>query len=185
MLERSVLLIDDDTELGSLLTRFLSGYGIQCRCAHTARSGLQKVRELAPALVILDIMLPDISGLDLCKTLRAECSTPIIMLSARGDVHDRILGLELGADDYLPKPFEPRELLARIESVLRPLPPHTPPLLQAADLRIDTALQEVSLHGEPLELTALEYRCLLYLLKHRNRVLTRDLLLQELRGLDC
>src|SRR5687767_8210832 len=119
MTARTVLLIDDDTELGNLLTDFLARYDIACLCAHKGKDGLKKLRDRTPDLVILDIMLPDVSGLDLCQQLRRESTVPIVMLSARGEVYDRILGLELGADDYLPKPFEPRELLARIESVLR------------------------------------------------------------------
>ena len=184
MTTRTVLLIDDDTELGALLADFLQRYDITCLCAHKGKDGLKKLRDKTPDLVILDIMLPDVSGLDLCQQLRRESSVPIVMLSARGEVYDRILGLELGADDYLPKPFEPRELLARIESVLRRRQPQQPDVLTFDTLKIQPASEQVFLDGAELELSRNEYRCLLYLARNRQRVLTRDLLLAELRGLD-
>src|SRR5687768_2984917 len=140
MTMRKVLLIDDDVELANLLRDFLSRYEISCQCAHTGEAGLRLLREKRPEkpleLIILDIMLPDISGFDLCQNIRRESSLPIVMLSARGDVYDRILGLELGADDYLPKPFEPRELLARMESVLRRHQPAASEVLTFKELRI-------------------------------------------------
>lgn len=189
---RTVLLIDDDVELGALLTEFLAPYDIHCLCAHSGKEGLRRLREglsgkagsKAPDLVILDIMLPDISGFDLCQQIRRETALSIIMLSARGEVYDRILGLELGADDYVPKPFEPRELLARMESVLRRQQPQTRELLTFRALTVQRLSEQVFLDGEAIELTRTEYRCLLYLALNRQRVLTRDLLLAELRGLD-
>ncbi len=190
MTARKVLLIDDDTELGTLLTEFLARYDIGLLCAHTGKDGLRRLRDglsgkgTAPDLVILDIMLPDTSGLDLCQQIRRETPLPIVMLSARGEVYDRILGLELGADDYLPKPFEPRELLARMESVLRRRQPQTPDMLTFGTLTIQPASEQVFLDGVELELSRNEYRCLVYFAKNRQRVLTRDNLLAELRGLD-
>ncbi len=184
MSARTVLLIDDDIELGALLGDFLARYDIACLCAHKGRDGLRKLRDKTPDLVILDIMLPDLSGLDLCQQIRRESAVPVVMLSARGEVFDRILGLELGADDYLPKPFEPRELLARIESVLRRRQPQAPEVLSFGALKIQPASEQVFLDGAELELSRNEYRCLLYLARNRQRVLTRDLLLAELRGLD-
>jgi DNA-binding response OmpR family regulator len=190
--KRTVLLIDDDVELGSLLTDYLSRYEFDCHCSHTGKAGLQQLRaalsgkapEKMPALVILDIMLPDTSGFELCKQIRREAALPLIMLSARGEVYDRIVGLELGADDYVPKPFEPRELLARMESVLRRHQPHVPEVLSFQRLRVHPLTEQVYLDEQPLELTRTEYRCLLYLARNRQRILTRDLLLAELRGLD-
>ena len=190
---RSVLLIDDDEELGKLLREFLGRYQFDCRCALTARDGLKLLRDahsgksntFMPALVILDIMLPDLSGFDLCKQIRQEFTLPLLMLSARGDVYDRILGLELGADDYLPKPFEPRELLARMESVLRRRQPTVETeLLQFGELQLNPLIEQAFLAGQDLDLTRMEFRCLAYLCRHRQRILTRDLLLAELRGLD-
>jgi DNA-binding response OmpR family regulator len=188
---RKVLLIDDDVELGTLLTEFLARYDIACLCAPTGKDGLKRLRDglsgksaMTPDLVILDIMLPDVSGLDLCQQIRRETALPIVMLSARGEVYDRILGLELGADDYLPKPFEPRELLARMESVLRRRQPQQLDLLNFGTLTIQPASEQVFLDGTELELSRNEYRCLVYLAKNRQRILTRDNLLAELRGLD-
>lgn len=190
--KRSVLLIDDDVELGSLLTDYLARHDFECICAHTGKLGLQKLRTAlsgkasakAPALVILDIMLPDTTGFELCKEIRREAALPLIMLSARGEVYDRILGLELGADDYVPKPFEPRELLARMESVLRRHQPANAEILSFQQLRLQPQTEQAFLDDHELELTRTEYRCLLYLARNRQRVLTRDLLLAELRGLD-
>jgi DNA-binding response OmpR family regulator len=189
---RTVLLIDDDVELGTLLSDFLARYDIQCICAHKGNDALKRLREAAagkagtitPDLVILDIMLPDVSGLELCQQIRRESALPIVMLSARGEVYDRILGLELGADDYVAKPFEPRELLARIESVLRRQKPLPTSVLSFGNLTIHPQSEQALLDGVALELTHNEYRCLLYLAKNRQRILTRDLLLAELRGLD-
>lgn len=190
--KRNVLLIDDDVELGSLLTDYLARYDFVCHCAHDGKAGLQQLRaamsgkmpQHMPALIILDVMLPDASGFDLCKQIRREASVPLIMLSARGEVYDRIVGLELGADDYVPKPFEPRELLARMESVLRRHLPPAPEVLNFLQLSIHPQLEQVFLEQQPLDLTRTEYRCLLYLAKNRQRILTRDLLLAELRGID-
>lgn len=189
---RTVLLIDDDVELGTLLTDYLGRHDFDCHCAHTGKAGLQQLRNAMsgrapakmPAMVILDIMLPDTTGFELCKQIRSEATLPLIMLSARGEVYDRILGLELGADDYVPKPFEPRELLARMESVLRRHQPNTPEVLSFEQLRIHPQTEQVFLDDQMLELTRNEYRCLLYLARNRQRILTRDLLLAELRGLD-
>jgi DNA-binding response OmpR family regulator len=188
MTMRNVLLIDDDVELGNLLKDFLARYQFCCQCAHSGGEGLRLLRETRPAqrpdLIILDIMLPDISGLDICRSIRREVTLPVIMLSARGDVYDRILGLELGADDYLPKPFEPRELLARMESVLRRQQPATAEVLAHKALKILTLTEQVYLDDSLLDLTRNEYRCLVYLARNRHRILTRDMLLAELRGLD-
>ena len=192
MATHRVLLIDDDKELGSLLGDFLGRYEYSCLCAPTGKEGLQLLRNSLAGkagarpveLIILDIMLPDISGFDLCREIRREVALPIVMLSARGDVYDRILGLELGADDYLPKPFEPRELLARMESVLRRQQPQNAKVMSYKALRIHPLTEQVFLHDQPLELTRTEYRCLTYLAKNRHRILTRELLLAELRGLD-
>jgi DNA-binding response OmpR family regulator len=184
MTEKTVLIVDDDRELTGLLADYLGRYGISCHAAHDVREGLKLFRQKQPVLMILDIMLPDGSGFDLCREIRQASMTPIIMLSARGDVYDRILGLELGADDYLPKPFEPRELLARIESVLRRGNIPDTEVIILGRLEIHQQLQRVQLDGAAIDLTATEYRCLEYLVRNRRRVMTRDLILAELRGLD-
>ena len=118
-MKAKVLIIDDDPKLNRLLTDFLSGYGLSVLSAETPSSGLKKMRRLHPDIIILDVMLPEMNGFDVCKQIRLDSAVPIIMLTARGEPTDRIVGLELGADDYLPKPFEPRELVARIQAVLR------------------------------------------------------------------
>jgi DNA-binding response OmpR family regulator len=115
----TILVIDDDDKLNRLLKRFLKDYGFEIFSALDADEGLKKVRTVLPDLIILDIMLPGLTGFEVCKRIRESSAVPIIMLTARGDVMDKVVGLELGADDYLPKPFEPRELVARIQAVLR------------------------------------------------------------------
>jgi DNA-binding response OmpR family regulator len=115
----TLLIIDDDEKLNRLLTEFFDGFGFRTVSAVDPESGLQRLERLRPDLVVLDVMLPGMNGFEVIKEIRRRSSVPVIMLTARGDVTDRIVGLELGADDYLPKPFEPRELVARIQSVLR------------------------------------------------------------------
>ena len=116
---RTVLVIDDDEKLNQLLKRFLGDFGYTVYTAVDAGEGLKKVRATSPDLIILDVMLPGMTGFDVCKRIRQTSTVPIVMLTARGDLMDKVVGLELGADDYLPKPFEPRELVARIQAVLR------------------------------------------------------------------
>lgn len=180
-----VLIIDDDVELTRLLQEFLSNYEIDCNIANTAKQGLRALKKNAPELIILDVMLPDKLGFDLCREIRNNNPVPIIMLSARGDVYDRILGLELGADDYLPKPFEPRELLARIESVLRRRKDYKQEeTLVSGNLKLNLLTEQVFLDGDPVSLTHTEFKCLAYLLKNKHRILNRDQIMGELRGLD-
>ena len=114
-----ILIIDDDVDLNALLTEYLQGFGHTLRCATTAAAGREQLRRELPDLLILDVMLPDTNGLELCREFRAEYDLPVIMLTARGETADKVMGLELGADDYVHKPFEPRELVARIQSVIR------------------------------------------------------------------
>lgn len=182
-----ILIVDDDRELTDLLSDFLAKYQIKSLAAHTASEGMALYKRHQPELIILDVMLPDKLGFELCKEIRQQSVTPIIMLSARGDVYDRILGLELGADDYLPKPFEPRELLARIDSILRRqsnFSIDTSQHFKNSSLCINYPTETVELNHKKVELTHTEFRCLSYLIKHRHRILTRDLILAELRGLD-
>jgi OmpR family response regulator RpaB len=138
-------------------------------------------------LVILDVMLPEMDGFEVCRAIRARTDIPIIMITARGEVMDRVVGLELGADDYLPKPFEPRELVARIQRILKRagtshnLESHA---LHYGPLRIDTQLQSATLDGQPLELTAMEYRMLALLARHPGKTFSRDEILNALHGVD-
>jgi OmpR family response regulator RpaB len=181
-----VLLIDDDARLGELLGRLFQRYEIDLVSALRPSAGLDKLHEGGYDLVILDVMLPEMDGFDVCRQIRKFSSIPIIMLTARGEVMDRIVGLELGADDYLPKPFEPRELVARIHSVLKRY--HTAsapsPLLDFGQLRLDTALREVTLHGKPLALSSGEYGLLELLAQNPGKIYSRDDILNHLRGTD-
>jgi DNA-binding response OmpR family regulator len=184
-MSKSILIIDDDPKLNRLLTQFLTPYGFQVRSAVTPGEGLKRLRKDKPALVVLDVMLPEMNGFDVCKEIRRDSSVPIIMLTARGDPMDRIVGLELGADDYLPKPFEPRELVARIQAVLRRASGAGASGVQTyGRLTIDTPKQTVLLDGAPVELTTNEFTALALLARHPGEVLDRDRILQELRGMD-
>jgi DNA-binding response OmpR family regulator len=181
-----LLIIDDDPKLNRLLTEFLNDFGFQINTAETPSRGLKLLKNEPPDLLILDVMLPEINGFDLCKQIRRDSNIPIIMLTARGDPMDRIVGLELGADDYLPKPFEPRELVARIQAVLRRFST-SPPLSRRAfgRLLLDEGQRRFYLDGTPLDLTTNEYNALLLLVHHAGQVLDRDRILQALRGMDC
>jgi DNA-binding response OmpR family regulator len=183
--ENQVLIIDDDPKLNRLLTDFLSGFGFKVRTALTPSEGLKKLHRRKPDMVILDVMLPEMNGFDVCKKIRRESEVPVIMLTARGDPMDRIVGLELGADDYLAKPFEPRELVARIQAVLRRLsPPSTTDRRTFGRLTIDHKKREALIDGVNIGLTTNEYTALWFLCRHAGDVLDRDRILQELRGID-
>lgn len=181
-----ILIIDDDEKLTKLLDRFLADFGFVTLSAKRPSVGLGLMKEKKPDLVILDIMLPDMDGFEVCRTIRGFSTVPIIMLTARGDVTDRIVGLELGADDYLAKPFEPRELVARIHSVLRRVGGRNSEGIQDYGLlRVDFDRHIASLKGEQLDLTGNEFAVLAFLTRNCGRVLNRDQILQELRGIDC
>mgnify|MGYP001825312286 CR=1 FL=1 len=181
----NILVIDDDEKLNRLLKRFLSDFDITIFSAIDAREGLKKMRSVSPDLIILDLMLPGMSGFDLCKRIRQTSSIPIIMLTARGDLMDKVVGLELGADDYLPKPFEPRELVARIQAVLRRTK-HTGSdrSRHFGRLRIDFHRQQAWLENVSIGLTTNEFAALDLLVRHAGKVLDRDEILQTLRGID-
>ena len=181
-----ILIIDDDEKLNILLKNYLKDFGFQIITATRPREGLRLLEKHEPDLVILDIMLPEMDGFETCKTIRKSFKTPIIMLTARGDVMDRVVGLEIGADDYLPKPFEPRELVARIQTVLRRLN-RVPPdeLLQFGELEIDVPKHKVQLRGEAVQLTTTEFIALTFLARNPGRVLDRDQILDELKGIEA
>ena len=181
----SILVIDDDEKLNRLLKRFLSDFDYTVFTATDSRQGLKKLRTAAPDLIILDVMLPGMSGFDLCRQIRQASSVPIIMLTARGDLMDKVVGLELGADDYLPKPFEPRELVARIQAVLRRTRrPGTDRLRRFGRLAIDFHRQQAWLENARIALTTNEFAALDLLVRHAGKVLDRDEILQTLRGID-
>jgi DNA-binding response OmpR family regulator len=182
----TILIIDDDARLNQLLKDFLKDFGFDVVTATHPAAGLKKLKQTPPDLLILDIMLPEMDGFEVCKTVRQTSSVPIIMLTARGEVTDKVVGLELGADDYLAKPFEPRELVARIQSVLRRgRPLGDTRSLSFNRLTIDLAKQVVLLDDTPVDLTTNEFSALALLAKNAGKVLNRDQILQELRGMDC
>ena len=186
-----ILLIDDDTRLAALLREYFTRFGFELESATRPGQGLALLERKNHDLVILDIMLPEMDGFEVCKRIRRRSDIPIIMLTARGEVMDRIVGLELGADDYLPKPFEPRELVARIQGVLkRSRPDHArapvqDTVLSYDGLRIDTARRRVLLDDAEIPLSAMEYRLLLVFASSPQKTFTRDELLNRIKGIDA
>ena len=180
-----LLMIDDDESLSALLVEYFERFGHKLATAATASNGRYQLRRDDPDLLILDVMLPDADGMELCKEIRVDSDIPILMLTARGDVPDRILGLEFGADDYVPKPFEPRELVARVETLMR-RSRESPSrrLTGAGGLVLETETRRVTLQGNEIEITSMEFELLRILMESRGRVLTREMLLRKLRGID-
>jgi two-component system, OmpR family, response regulator len=182
----NVLLIDDDRRHSELLSAYCRRFGIEVDCVYDGSEGLQRIAATNPDLVLLDVMLPGKDGFSLCREIRRGSNLPIIMLTARGDVVDRVTGLELGADDYIAKPFEPRELVARIQTVLRRTEPTANrDLLEYDGLSIDTVSRTVMADGAAIELTSMEYELLLLLASHPGRDYSRDEILAALRGIDA
>ena len=179
------LIIDDDEALAEMLSEFLEARDLEVVTRFRADTGLATLEGQAFDAVILDVMLPDLDGFEVCKRIRERSNIPILMLTARGDETDRIVGLEIGADDYLPKPFSPRELLARLRAVLRRSQPTTPASagsLHFGRLEIDRDARIVAVDGEPRSLTSHQFELLLILAENAGRVLSRDQLMQNLRG---
>jgi DNA-binding response OmpR family regulator len=175
-----VLLIDDDVRLFELLANYLGQNDIQLSHAPDGGRGLAALEGSAYDAVLLDIMMPGLNGLEVCKRIRAKSQIPILMLTAKGDETDKVVGLELGADDYIAKPFSPRELLARIRAVLRRLSPeHSADQLTVGSIHIFVKTREVRLDHQPLELTGLEFDLLLALARRAGRVVPRDALMSE------
>lgn len=190
---RKLLVIDDDVELGRMLREFFSAAGWAVETSVTGRGGLERAREGDHQMVLLDVMLPDADGFELCCRLRAQSNVPILMLTACGADNDRIRGLELGADDYLAKPFNPRELLARVSAVLRrnelgraeagpPSGERNEATILCGPLVIDTVTRQASLDGREIELTGLEFNLLQLLARQPGRVLTRGAIIAALHG---
>lgn len=181
-----LLMIDDDASLNDLLAEYFDRFGHALATATTAAAGRSLLLRDRPDLLILDVMLPDADGMELCRSIRAESDVPIIMLTARGDLPDRVLGLEFGADDYISKPFEPRELVARVERLMRRTRETRARRLSAAgELVLETETRRVTLAGTAIELTSLEFELLRLLMESRGRVLSRELLLRKLRGIEA
>lgn len=186
-----LLMIEDDTRLAHMVGEYLGQSGFGFHHAPDGMSGLEQLQQRAPDLVILDLMLPDIDGLDVCRRIRslpnALAKMPVLMLTAKGDPMDRIIGLELGADDYLPKPFEPRELLARIRAVLRRRGDNAAPttsgtVLRFGTLEIDRDARTVTVGGGLADLTSYQFDLLVAMAERAGRVLTRDQIMEAVRG---
>jgi DNA-binding response OmpR family regulator len=182
-----VLIIEDDPNVAEVVGRYLSREGYEVEIASDGMTGLERALADPPELVVLDLMLPNLGGLEVCRRIRAAAPVPVIILTALGEETDRIVGLELGADDYVAKPFSPRELTARVKAVLRratgPLAAQTAPsLLRAGDLEVDPTAHEARLAGELVALTAKEFDLLTYLMEHPRRAFRREELLDQVWG---
>ncbi|WP_446742425.1 response regulator transcription factor [Silvibacterium acidisoli] len=181
-----LLIVDDDKDLCDLVARYLEPEGFLLSAVHTGAEGLESAVGGGFQLIVLDVMLPDKKGFDVLREIRNRIRTPVLMLTAKGDEFDRVLGLELGADDYLPKPFSPRELVARISALLRrsgwqaeATGVARPPVIRSADIELDLAARTVLKSGQSLKLTSAEFDLLHAFLNARGQVLTREALVQE------
>ena len=181
MAER-ILLIEDDPRLAEMVKDYLGGAGFSVTVAAKGALGIAAQAQQAFDALILDLMLPDMDGLEVCRQVRARGQTPILLLTARGDAMDRVVGLEMGADDYLPKPFEPRELLARLKSVLRRRNRDEIDVLRYGRLEIDIAAREARLDGNAYALTSYQFSMLLSLARHAGRVLSRDAIMELMKN---
>jgi len=183
---RKLLLIDDDEKLAEPLQLYFSKFDLSLDNETRPLEALERIKREDYDLLILDVMLPQIDGFETCKRIRQFSDIPIIMLTARGEVMDRVVGLELGADDYLPKPFEPRELVARIENVLRRKKPGTvSTVYRWGDLQLDLERKQLLRNDQAVPVTATEFALLGLLAHNRDRVLSRDEIMHELRGIDA
>ncbi len=181
-----ILVVEDEANIASFVAMYLKKAGFDVGVARTGSEALAKAGTEAPSLVVLDLMLPDLDGLDVCRRIRQRSDVPILMLTARDDDVDKIIGLEVGADDYLTKPFNPRELVARVKSILRRSTPRRREpeggFLEHGKLRIDSGRREVTVAGREIQLAPKEFDLLWELLDHRGFVLTRDQLLERVWG---
>jgi len=179
-----ILVIEDDEEIQKFIRRGLAYEGYQVDTASDGPSGLATARNTPPDLVVLDLMLPGIDGLEVCRRLRAGGSTPIIILTAKDTMNDRVMGLDMGADDYMTKPFELDELLARIRALMRRSQPSRPQVLRYADIVLDTGTRQATRNERVISLTAKEYELLELFLRHPRQVLTRDMIFDQVWGYD-
>ena len=186
---KRILIIEDDRDIVELVRYNLANEGYQVASASDGATGLSMLKKSPPDLLLLDLMLPKLSGLDICREIRRDESLnrlPVLMLTARGDEADRVVGLEIGADDYVTKPFSPRELVARVKALLRRTAPagESKRVIEVGQLRIDPASYRVTDEGRPIPLSTLEFRLLYYFASRPNRVFTRDQLLDAVWGTD-
>jgi two-component system phosphate regulon response regulator OmpR len=179
----TVLIVDDDTRLSAMLADYLAGNGFAVSQAATAGSGIAEIARREPDVVVLDVMLPDFDGFEALRRIRLTSQVPIVMLTAKGDETDRIVGLEIGADDYLPKPFNPRELLARLRAVLRRRKGGgSHHVLRFGQLEIDADSRQARLAGRDCQLTSYQFDLLVALARNAGRILSRDQLMDIVKG---
>jgi len=182
----TILVVEDESSIASFVSLYLKNAGYAVKTAATGTEALSQAAAEEPALIVLDLMLPDIDGIEVCKRIRQHSDVPILMLTARDEDVDKIIGLEVGADDYLTKPFNPRELVARIRSILRRAAPERrereSEMIQHGDLHVDAGRREVRVGDEEIQLAPKEFDLLWELLDHRGLVLTRDQLLERVWG---
>ena len=183
---QSVLVVEDEASIASFVSLYLKNAGYDVRTATNGADALASVQSQQPSLIVLDLMLPDIDGIEICRRIRQKSDVPILMLTARDEDVDKIIGLEVGADDYMTKPFNPRELVARVKSILRRAAPerreHETEQIIHGDLRVDSGRREVHVGDEEIQLAPKEFDLLWELLDHRGLVLTRDQLLERVWG---
>ena len=181
-----VLVVDDDDNICEVLNMYLKSSGYDTRVVYDGKRAQEEFINYKPDLVILDVMIPSVDGIDVLKWIRREGSTPVIMLTAKGDTFDKVLALELGADDYIVKPFEPKELLARVKAVLRRYSADNAKseIIKLSDLSIDPTSYKVIFNKEDIKMPPKEFELLYYLAKNKNRVFTREQLLCEVWGYD-
>ena len=183
---KKLLLIDDDEKLAEPLQVYFSRFDLELESETLPLQAIDRLQRERFELVVLDVMLPQIDGFETCRRIRQFSDIPIIMLTARGEVMDRVVGLELGADDYLPKPFEPRELVARIQSILkRSKDTGNRELFEIGDIRIDLNKKMVEINGQNVDITSSEFSLLALLIQDQGRVFSRDDIMLELRGIDA
>ena len=183
-MDQRVLLIDDDAELCGLVTRFMAGEGFEVDSATNGGQGVVQALSGEYRLILLDVMMPDMSGFDVLRRIRAESRIPVLMLTAKGDTLDRVLGLEMGADDYLPKPFDPPELAARVRAILRRanLQPESPAPIVVADVELDTGTRTVRKNGKLIDLTTVEFDLLATLVRTAGSTVSREDLARDVLG---
>jgi two-component system alkaline phosphatase synthesis response regulator PhoP len=183
---QSILVVEDESSIASFIAMYLKKAGFGVRVAGTGAAAIEEVTSEAPSLIVLDLMLPDIDGIEICRRIRQVSDVPILMLTARDEDVDKIIGLEVGADDYLTKPFNPGELVARVKSILRRASPERRELesaiIEHGELRVDAGRREVNVGANEVQLAPKEFDLLWELLDHRGLVLTRDQLLERVWG---
>ncbi len=177
-----ILIIEDDDRLAAMVSEYLGESGLRVTARETAIEGMSLLKREPFDALILDIMLPDLDGFEVCRRVRADSDIPILMLTAKGDAADRVVGLELGADDYLPKPFNPRELLARLRAILRRRKGSGGGMMRFGRLEIDRGARAVRVDGEERPLTSYQFEVLVALADHAGRVLSREQLMDLLKG---